>query len=64
MRAEVYAMAPMKMISITTKGKARSVTAAARTVAGEGRTATAANVAGSAVKMSKSRVISTQPTAR
>ena len=64
MRAQVYAVAPKTMIRITTKGKARSVTAAARTVAGEGRTATAANVAGSAVKMSKSRVISTQPTAR
>ncbi len=53
----------MTMVMTTTTKNARRVSPAARTVACEGRTATAANVAGTATRVSTTTMISSQPTA-
>ena len=52
----------MMTIAVTTPTKARRLIAAARTVACEGRTATAASVAGSAINRSRTRTARNQPT--
>ena len=52
----------MTTIAVTTPTKARRLIAAARTVACVGRTATAASVAGIAIKRTRTRMTRNQPT--
>lgn len=59
----VYARTPMTTIPVTTPTSARRLIAAARTVACEGRTATVASVAGSAINRTRTRMARNQPTA-
>jgi hypothetical protein len=63
-RADQATMALVSTIKSTATGKATRAIAAARTVVRQGRTATAPKVTGNAASASKSRPISSQPTAR